>query len=74
MVRRSGAGGGTQQPVADRISRVWEAALDIPDVRQKLDTAGCEAKSAPLGQFADIIRADVALWGKVANEAGITAD
>jgi len=36
--------------------------------------AGCEAKSAPLGQFADIIKADVALWARVVKEAGITAD
>jgi tripartite-type tricarboxylate transporter receptor subunit TctC len=43
-------------------------------VRQKLDTAGCEPKSAPLGQFADIIKADVAVWGKVVKDAGITAD
>jgi tripartite-type tricarboxylate transporter receptor subunit TctC len=65
---------GTPQPVVDRISRALEAALATSDVRQKLDTAGCEAKSAPLGQFADIIKADVALWGKVVKEAGITAD
>ena len=63
----------TPQPVVDRISRALEAALATSDVRQKLDTAGCEAKSAPLGQFADIIKADVALWGKVVKEAGITA-
>jgi hypothetical protein len=36
--------------------------------------AGCEAKSAPLRAFADIIKADVAVWAKVVKEAGITAD
>jgi tripartite-type tricarboxylate transporter receptor subunit TctC len=43
-------------------------------VREKLDTAGCEPKGAPLAQFSDIIKADVALWAKVVKEAGITAD
>jgi tripartite-type tricarboxylate transporter receptor subunit TctC len=43
-------------------------------VREKLDTAGCEPKSAPRAQFADIIKADVALWAKVVKDAGITAD
>jgi len=43
-------------------------------VREKLDTAGCEAKSAPLSAFADIIRSDVGLWARVVKEAGITAD
>ena len=65
---------GTPQPVVQRISTALEAALATPDVRQKLDVAGCEAKSAPLTAFADIIKADVMVWAKVAKEAGITAD
>jgi tripartite-type tricarboxylate transporter receptor subunit TctC len=65
---------GTPQPVVERISKALEAALAIADVRQKLDVAGCEPKSAPPAAFADIIRSDVAVWAKVVNEAGITAD
>jgi tripartite-type tricarboxylate transporter receptor subunit TctC len=65
---------GTPEPIVERISKVLEAALATSDVREKLDVAGCEAKSAPLAQFADIIKADVALWARVVREAGITAD
>jgi tripartite-type tricarboxylate transporter receptor subunit TctC len=65
---------GTPGPIVDRISKALEAALATAEVSQKLDIAGCEAKSAPLGQFADIIRADVALWTRVVKDAGITAD
>jgi tripartite-type tricarboxylate transporter receptor subunit TctC len=65
---------GTPEPIVARISKTLETALATADVREKLDIAGCEPKSAPLGQFADIIRSDVALWGKVVKEAGITAD
>ena len=65
---------GTPEPIVDRISKALEAALATPDVREKLDIAGCEPKSAPLAQFADIIKADVALWAKVVKDAGITAD
>jgi tripartite-type tricarboxylate transporter receptor subunit TctC len=65
---------GTPQPIVDRISKALEAALATPDVQQKLDLAGCEAKSAPLKQFADILKADVALWAKVVKDAGIPAD
>ena len=65
---------GTPQPIVDRISKALEAALAAPEVQQKLDLAGCEAKSAPLKQFADIIKADVALWAKVVRDAGIPAD
>ena len=65
---------GTPRPIVERISKALEAALAAPEVREKLDTAGCEPVSAPLGQFADIIKSDVALWAKVVKEAGITAD
>jgi tripartite-type tricarboxylate transporter receptor subunit TctC len=65
---------GTPEPIVNRISQALEAALASPDVREKLDTAGCEPHSAPRSQFADIIKADVALWAKVVKDAGITAD
>jgi tripartite-type tricarboxylate transporter receptor subunit TctC len=65
---------GTPQPVVDRISKALEAAIANPDVREKLDVAGCEAQSAPEGQFLEIIKADIARWGKVVKDAGITAD
>ena len=65
---------GTPQQVVQQISKALEAALATPDVQQRLDVAGCEAKSAPLQAFADIIKADVAVWAKVVKEAGITAD
>jgi tripartite-type tricarboxylate transporter receptor subunit TctC len=65
---------GTPQPVVERISKALEAALASPQVREKLDVAGCEPKSAPLGEFADVIRADVALWAKVVKDAGIPPD
>ena len=65
---------GTPQPVVQQISKTLEAALATTDVQQRLDVAGCEARSAPLQAFADIIKADVALWAKVVKETGITAD
>jgi tripartite-type tricarboxylate transporter receptor subunit TctC len=64
----------TPQTVAERVSKALEGALAAADVREKLDTAGCEPKSAPQSAFADIIRDDVALWAKVVKDAGITVD
>jgi tripartite-type tricarboxylate transporter receptor subunit TctC len=65
---------GTPEPIVERIGKALEAALATPDVQERLDVAGCEAKSAPRQAFADIIKADVGLWAKVVKEAGITAD
>jgi tripartite-type tricarboxylate transporter receptor subunit TctC len=64
----------TPQPIVDQISRALEKALAAPEVKEKLDVAGCEAKSAPLQAFGEIIKADVAVWAKVVKEAGITVD
>ena len=64
----------TPKPIAERISKALEAALATAEVQQKLDLAGCEPKSAPLGQFAEIIKSDVAVWARVVKDAGITAD
>ena len=65
---------GTPEAIVNRISKALEAALATTDVQQRLDVAGCEAKSAPRQALADIIKADVAVWAKVVKEAGITAD
>jgi tripartite-type tricarboxylate transporter receptor subunit TctC len=64
----------TPPAIVERIDKALEAALATADVREKLDIAGCQAQSAPLGKFSDMIKADVALWAKVVKEAGITAD
>ncbi len=54
----------TPQPIVERIGKALETALASADVQQKLDLAGCAPKSAPLAEFADIIKADVALWAQ----------
>lgn len=64
----------TPQAVVDKISKALEAAVAASEVREKLDLAGCTAKSAPLGEFAAIIKSDIALWAKVVKDAGIPAD
>jgi len=65
---------GTPQPIVRRISGALENALAAPQMRERLDLAGCAAKSAPLEEFADIIKSDIALWTKVVKEAGIPPD
>ena len=65
---------GTPRPIVDRISKALETALALPEVQEKLDLAGCTLKSAPLDQFATIIRSDIALWAKVVKDAGIPPD
>jgi tripartite-type tricarboxylate transporter receptor subunit TctC len=64
----------TPQMIIAKISQALEAAVAAPAVREKLDLAGCSAKSAPLGEFAGVIKSDIALWARVVKDAGIPAD
>jgi tripartite-type tricarboxylate transporter receptor subunit TctC len=64
----------TPQPIIAKISQALEAAVAAPEVRERLDLAGCTAKSAPLGEFAAVIKSDIALWARVVKDAGIPAD
>ena len=64
----------TPQPIVAKISQALEAAVAAPEVREKLDLAGCTAKSAALGEFAAVIKSDIALWARVVKDAGIPAD
>ena len=64
----------TPQPIVEKIDKALQAALATAEVREKLDTAGCEARSAPLAAFADMIQSDVGLWARVVKEAGIPTD
>jgi tripartite-type tricarboxylate transporter receptor subunit TctC len=64
----------TPQPIVDKISKALEVGLAAPEVREKLDLAGCSVKSAPRDEFAAIIKSDIALWAKVVKDAGIPAD
>ena len=65
---------GTPQPVVERISRALEAALATPDASRNWTSRAAKPGARRSGQFAGIIKADVALWARVVKEAGITAD
>jgi len=64
----------TPRPIVTKISKALEAALAAPEVGDRLDIAGCTVKSAPLGEFAAIIKSDIDLWAKVVKDAGIPPD
>lgn len=65
---------GTPEPIVERISKALDTALANPDVRQKLDLAGCPPKPASRAEFAGIIKDDIARWAKVVKDAGIPPD
>lgn len=62
---------GAPQPIVDRLAKEFSAALQNPDVRDKLATLGAEVNGASGAAFQAMVRDDVARWAKVVRSAGI---
>ena len=61
---------GTPAPVVDRLSKAIIAALNEPDVRQRLDNYGMEPTGLPPAELARIHRRDYEQWGPVIKASG----
>jgi len=61
---------GTPAPVVDRLSKAIIAALNEPDVRQRLDNYGMEPTGLPPAELARIHKRDYDLWGPVIKASG----
>jgi tripartite-type tricarboxylate transporter receptor subunit TctC len=61
---------GTPAPIIDRLSKSIIAALNEPDVRQRLDNFGMEPTGLPPAELARIHRRDYDQWGPVIKASG----
>ena len=64
----------TPPPVLDRLHAEIERALKVPDVRSRLESFGAEVRSTTSAEMRDLVARQIALWTRVANEAGIRHD
>ena len=65
---------GTPKPVVDKFSVETQRILKLPDVREKLAADGAEASVNRPEEFTAYIRAEIAKWGKLVRDGGITAE
>jgi tripartite-type tricarboxylate transporter receptor subunit TctC len=65
---------GTPRPVIDRLNREMNAALNAPDVRQKLNGAGLDPVGGTPEEFAKLIRSESEKWGPVIVRTGAKVD
>jgi len=61
----------TPAPIIDKLHDEIVAALKASDVRQRLDEVGLQAYANTPEEFAQVIHADIAKWGRVVHDAGI---
>ena len=60
--------------LADRLHAAAIKALGEADVRERLAQQGLEHRGMTREQFSELVRADVAKWGKFIRDAGVRAE
>ncbi|HEY1288208.1 MAG TPA: tripartite tricarboxylate transporter substrate binding protein [Burkholderiales bacterium] len=62
------------KPIAARLYEATAKALSETQVRERLAQQGIEYRETTREQFAELVRADVAKWGKFIRDAGVRAE
>ncbi|HUP95720.1 MAG TPA: tripartite tricarboxylate transporter substrate binding protein [Burkholderiales bacterium] len=65
---------GTPKPIVSRLHAEITKVLALPDVRERLAGIGFDPCSNSPEEFSAQVKADIARWGKVIRDAGITAN
>ncbi len=61
---------GVPKDIIALLNREFNAAMKLPDVRDKLTAFGLEIHTESPEYFTEVIRRDFALWGKLARDIG----
>jgi tripartite-type tricarboxylate transporter receptor subunit TctC len=65
---------GIPAPVADRVNAALVAALNSPDLAERLRDLGAEPNRMSRAQYSAMIAAEVARWSEIVRTANIRAD
>ena len=65
---------GTPKDIVAKLNASINAALQMPDVRTKLEANGIEIQGGTPEHFGNVIKAEVEKWGRIVKAAGIKAD
>ncbi len=64
----------TSQEIINRLNGEIARVMRSPDMKDRLAGEGAEPASSTPAEFAAFIKTEIAKWGKVVREAGISAD
>ncbi len=65
---------GTPKAVVAQLQAALAAALDAPDVKEKLAAVGCEPYKSSPEQFAALVRAELPRWARIVKDSGASID
>lgn len=63
--------GGAPRAIINRLNQEWVKIAAMPDVKEKMQSMGFEAKSSTPDQFAEFIKAETTRFARVIKEANI---
>ena len=64
----------TPRPIVNKLNEGLVRALNLPEVKQRIEALGMTPSPSTPEAFDKQIRADHALWGKVVKQAGVRAE
>lgn len=64
----------TPAAIINKLNADFVAALNAPEVRERMKAIGQELSPSTVAEFQELIRNDYALWSKVVRGAGVKAD
>jgi tripartite-type tricarboxylate transporter receptor subunit TctC len=65
---------GTPRPIVNRMYAETVKVMQLPDVKAIWDSQGAAAGGQKPEEFAKLVKAEIAKWGKVVRDAGIKLD
>lgn len=65
---------GTPQPIVAKLNTEINEILKMPDVRERMNATGDTPLGSTPKEFAEVIKNDIARWGKIVKESGAKVD
>lgn len=65
---------GTPRPIVDRLNGELGKILQMPDVRERLTTAGFEIQHSSPAELDSYLKAEIAKWRPIVRDSGATVD
>jgi tripartite-type tricarboxylate transporter receptor subunit TctC len=65
---------GTPGPIIERLNGELGKIMHSSELKPRLEALATDPVTSTPGEFADLIRREIAKWGEVVREAGIKAD
>ena len=65
---------GTPPAVIATLAKALQAAIDAPDLKQRMQNQGVELKFTPAAEFGQVIEQEFRTWGKAVEMANVKLD